>query len=349
MDHRRWCRASIVSWAQVVLLSCLLFSGCGDDANRDGTSDLEDQASAQRHDSGSTLQTQTNTASGTSNNAEKASAKPPSRLTHVLTTEVSRRIFDEQRNRREDRTLPVGTKVAILKRHRWTCFIQLKDGTKTHISGGKLCAIGELSDKEITADVRSVADANNRFAVELYDRLRTREGNLFFSPASLCTAFSMVYAGAGGETKSELAATLHFELPDQQLHDAFGVMNRVLNSSVSGTGYRLRMANRLWGQVGYEFVPDFLGVTREHYGAELASVDFAEQPVETCRSINTWIEKQTEGKIQDLVSPTAIRSLTRLVLTNAVYFHGDWTAPLKSRQLRSNRFTPKLDRTSMCR
>jgi serpin B len=126
-----------------------------------------------------------------------------------------------------------------------------------------------------------------------------------------------------------MAATLHFELPDQQLHDAFGVLNRILHSSVPGTGYRLRMANRLWGQVGYEFVPDFLDMTREHYGAELAPVDFGGQPVEACRLINTWIEKQTEGKIQDIVSPRNIHPLTRLILTNAIYFHGDWSGPFK--------------------
>jgi serine protease inhibitor len=117
---------------------------------------------------------------------------------------------------------------------------------------------------EITDDVRGVAVHSNEFAFDLYERLRKTDGNLFFSPASVSTALAMTSAGAGGQTKEQIARVLHIDAADERVHKGFGEMARILRSN--GERYQLRMANRLWGSEGYPFRPAFLTLTREVYG-----------------------------------------------------------------------------------
>lgn len=188
-------------------------------------------------------------------------------------------------------------------------------------------------------DASRLADGNNAFAFDLYTRLAESEsGNLFFSPASISTAFGMTWAGARGETQTQMAEVLRFALPPEQLHPAFGRLNEALTSESDESGYRLHIANRLWGQQGEAFLPEYLDLVREHYGAEPAEVDFAGQTEQARRTINDWVEDRTEGKITDLIPRNALDPLTKLVLTNAVYFKGAWTNPFNEKQTQETPF-----------
>ena len=179
----------------------------------------------------------------------------------------------------------------------------------------------KAAELKITDDVREVAKSGNQFAFDLYGQLRERPGNLFFSPASISTALAMVYAGARGETEAEMARTLHFELADERLLAGFATLSQALNSD--GRGYHLTTANRLWGQKSFTFRPDYLQLTREQFGAELFPLDFAKsEPAR--QTINRWVMRQTNDKIPDLIPPGVLDAMTRLVLTNAIYFKGDW-------------------------
>jgi len=171
-----------------------------------------------------------------------------------------------------------------------------------------------------------VAQGNNRFAIDLYARLREHPGNLFVSPNSISTALAMTYAGARAETAEQMAKTLHFSLPQDQLPPAFAALIKSLETSDSTRGYRLNVANRLWGQRGYHYLPDFLTITRDQYGAGLAEVDFADSE-RSRQMINSWVSEHTQGKIENLIPTGVLNALTRLVLTNAIYFKGDWSAP----------------------
>lgn len=180
----------------------------------------------------------------------------------------------------------------------------------------------------ITPDVRNVATSINGFTFDLYGQLRKQEGNLFFSPASISSALAMTSAGAAGQTEKEMAHVLHFDrnpspLPSERLHDAYGKLTSLLNSSGGQAGYVLRTANRLWGQQSYQFLPTFLKLTRENYGAELAELDFR-QAERARQEINKWVEQQTQQKIVDLIPTGVLGTDTRLVLTNAIYFLGGW-------------------------
>ncbi len=176
-------------------------------------------------------------------------------------------------------------------------------------------------------DLAQVVQGNNQFALELYSQLRQAKGNLFFSPDSLSTALAMTYAGARGETAEQMARVLHFEISREALDQAYARFRADLLSAGGQPGCQLNVANRLWGQRDYQFLPEFLAITREAYGAELAPLDFAGGTEEARRTINQWVEDQTQDRIKDLIPQGAVSGLTRLVLTNAIYFKGDWIHP----------------------
>ncbi len=193
-------------------------------------------------------------------------------------------------------------------------------------------------------DMAEAARGNNAFAIDLYGKLRSRPGNVFISPASVSTALAMTYAGARGRTAEEMASALHFTLPAQRLHPAEGALLHDLGRGGRSGDYRLAIANALWGQKGAGFLPDFLELTRANYGAGLQEVDFQGATEEARRTINTWVEKQTQDRIKDLLLPGNVSSETKLVLTNAIYFKGDWDAQFKKEQTQDGPFRVSEDR-----
>ncbi len=121
-----------------------------------------------------------------------------------------------------------------------------------------------------------IVESANQFALDLYRQISSKGGNLFFSPASLSVALAMTYAGTAGDTKTEIARTLHFDMPDDEVHLGVKTLQELWTTADGKTGVRLNLANRLWGQHRYEFRPEFLEITRDAYGAELAQLDFAQ-------------------------------------------------------------------------
>jgi len=183
-----------------------------------------------------------------------------------------------------------------------------------------------------------LAKGNNEFAFDLYARLAERDGNLFFSPYSISSALAMTYAGARGETATEMAKTLHFFQRPDRLHPAFAELNARLLASGTDAKFQLHVANRLWAQRGLDFVPEFLAITKKHYGAGLEVLDFAGATEEARRTINTWTADQTNDKIPELLSHDAVGPHTRLVLTNAVYFKAAWKYPFHPENTRPGPF-----------
>jgi serpin B len=184
-------------------------------------------------------------------------------------------------------------------------------------------------------DLASLAAGNGRFAFELYRALFDSDSNLFYSPYSISLALAMTYAGARNRTERQMAETLHFALDQGHLHPAFNALDLDLASRSEGTKqedqgrFRLNVANSIWGQRAYPFLGEFLDILAENYGAGLRLLDF-EQSTEQARvAINGWVQEETEGKIKDLLPVGSLDALTRLVLTNAIYFNAAWQEPFK--------------------
>jgi serpin B len=214
-------------------------------------------------------------------------------------------------------------------------------------------AVAEVlkSDKErITSPVVSpseqalLVEGNSAFAFELYQALKGEEGNLFYSPYSISLALAMTYAGARGETAEQMADTLQFLLEQERLHPAFNWLDAELArrgegaQGKDGKGFRLNIVNAIWGQKDYEFLSDFLDVLAENYGAGLRILDFITETEKSRLAINDWVSDQTEGRIKDLIPQGALDALTRLVLTNAIYFNAAWENPFDKKMTANGPF-----------
>ena len=193
-------------------------------------------------------------------------------------------------------------------------------------------------------DMAELVGGNNAFAYELYQAWRGQEGNLFYSPYSISVALAMTYAGARGETEKQMAETLHFLLSQDDLHAALNGLDQELARRAAAAGteedeaFRLNIANSIWGQVGYDFLPAFLDILAENYGAGLRLADFMKNPDKSRVTINDWISDQTEARIEDLITEGAISPLTRLVLANAIYFKATWLHQFEESRTRDQEF-----------
>ena len=186
-----------------------------------------------------------------------------------------------------------------------------------------------ITSPELPAgDLAELVAANTAFAFDLYQQVGDQDGNLFYSPYSVSIALAMTYAGARGETEQQMADALRFTLPQDRLHPAFNVLDQALASrGASSDEFELHIVNRIWGQVDYPFLESFLDVLAENYGAGLNLLDFVNATEQSRVAINDWVADQTRDRIKDLIAPGAITALTRLVLTNAVYFKAAWEEP----------------------
>ncbi|MDP2730088.1 MAG: serpin family protein [Dehalococcoidales bacterium] len=183
------------------------------------------------------------------------------------------------------------------------------------------------------AGLTTLVKGNSEFAFDLYKVLEEDEGNLFYSPYSISLALAMTYGGARGNTGEEMADTLNFLLPQDRLHTTFNSLDQELASRGEGSegkdeeGFRLHIVNAIWGQQGYDFLQEYLDLLAQNYGAGLRILDFIQAPEESRLTINDWVNEQTEERIKDLIPQGAINELTRLVLTNAIYFNAAWQYP----------------------
>jgi len=181
------------------------------------------------------------------------------------------------------------------------------------------------------ADATQLAEDNLAFGVDLYGQLRAANpGNFIFSQTSISLALAMLYGGAANNTAAQMATALHFTLPPERLHPAFNALDLALMAQPSDGGagiFQLSIANSTWVQTGFTFLPSYLDLLAEDYGAGLFVENFVSAPETARADINNWVSNQTQKMIPQLFDPGTIDSSTRLVLADAVYFHGDWLIP----------------------
>ena len=176
-----------------------------------------------------------------------------------------------------------------------------------------------------TVQAGSVVEDNTAFALDLYAHVSRTPGNLFFSPYSISTCLALTYAGARGDTETQMSQVLHFSTDQRQTHSAFGELQRQLDAQKQ-KGIQLDIANALWAQQGEPFLPAFLKIARDDYQASVQQADFSTSADVVTREINRWVAQKTEDKIQDILSPGSVNDRTRLVLANAIYFKGAWAS-----------------------
>jgi len=175
-----------------------------------------------------------------------------------------------------------------------------------------------VSDAELS---QLVAD-NNKFAHALFQNLDSSEENIFFSPISISHALMMTYAAAAGETKQEMKTALNLTLEDDRVHEAFNKLDLGLNMQEDTDIFKI--ANSIWPSKDFEFEENYLDAIMVNYGASLKTLDYQNKPEDSRKEINSWVEDKTEDKIKDLIPEGLITPLTKMVLSNATYFKGEW-------------------------
>jgi serpin B len=201
-----------------------------------------------------------------------------------------------------------------------------------------LATNAHAASAETGPEPEKAACGMNAFAIDLYRRLAEKEqaDNVCLSPASISIALSMTSAGARGSTADEMRQALRLELDDAELHPAMG---RLIASLVAETGgSQLSIANALWVQQGFGLLDPFTALTRDHYHARAANLNIRDATEEARRTINSWTEEQTNDRIRELLKPGVLDPLTRLVLTNAVYFKGTWKTQFDEDETRQKPF-----------
>ena len=179
---------------------------------------------------------------------------------------------------------------------------------------------------QTNSNVEEVVQSNTQFAIDLYKELKTGKGNLFFSPYSISSVLALTYGGARGETAKQMADVLHFSLEAGKLHSSFAEIQKILNNIEQKGKIELSIANSLWPMDKYPFLEEYLELAGDYYRTEITPVNYLRDPENARRKINSWIERETNNKIRNIIPDIShLPSLTRLVLVNAIYFKGEWT------------------------
>ncbi|MCR3922488.1 MAG: serpin family protein, partial [Firmicutes bacterium] len=201
------------------------------------------------------------------------------------------------------------------------------------------CGNAVTPNKKVQAAERvdaRLVEGNTDFAFRLFEQLQepTGDANTFFSPTSIAFALSMVYNGAAGETKTEMAQAMGIEsLTLEELNKANADLLSILQNPDSKV--ETNIANSLWPDDDAHMMADFMQRNRDYYDAEVETLDYAQS--DAYAIINNWVEEKTEGKIKDLFEP--LDADTRLVLVNALYFNGEWTEAFAEELTQSADFT----------
>jgi len=182
------------------------------------------------------------------------------------------------------------------------------------------------------------AKATNALAVDLHRQLVKGNQNLCVSPYSIESALAMTFAGADGETRTEMARVLHFS-NDAGVPGSFAALQHSLEDMSAKTAevvkqskkfggpsepITLNIANRLFAQKGYPFRETYLSLVKQNFGGAFEPIDFIADPAAATQHINKWVADQTRDRIRDLIPGGALDKTTRLVLANALYLKAPW-------------------------
>jgi len=195
--------------------------------------------------------------------------------------------------------------------------------------GSNLALSQQTSNERLTA-------ASSKFAFKLYDQLRKQptSQNTFVSPASVMMALAMTYNGADGETRPSMARALEIDgMSLDETNRAFADLKSAL--SPTDPKIQLKIANSLWIRNGFPVKPAFIARNEKHYAAEIATLNFDDPAAPN--TINSWVSKNTEGKIDKIVD--RLTSDNVLLLINAIYFKGQWQFEFKKENTKPDVFT----------
>jgi serpin B len=165
---------------------------------------------------------------------------------------------------------------------------------------------------------------NTAFALDLYSYIRSDSKNVFFSPYSISTALAMTYAGARGESESQMSKVMHFDPKQSQFHPRYHSLINYISGLNQGDSLTLTTAQAMFAQKDFPFLENYINLVKLNYSAGLEMVDFKANVEQARQYINTWVAQHTNNRIENLIAQGMINELARLVLVNTIYFKASW-------------------------
>jgi serpin B len=193
------------------------------------------------------------------------------------------------------------------------------------------------SQLNLTPENLRISQSDNQFGINLFKETARDDTleSIFLSPLSVAVALGMVYNGADGNTKAQMAEVLGYTgLSDQEINESYALLIDYLTTLDSKV--TCEIANSIWYYDGFELKQSFLDENSKYFDAEIAGLDFGDPA--SANTINNWVSEKTHDKITEIISPDALSELM-LLLANAVYFYGDWTITFPDSLTKSDHFT----------
>jgi serpin B len=217
----------------------------------------------------------------------------------------------------------------LIKKHDGTPICVTPDTREKLIERGWSGTIHVAVNRQISTvylDPPDISSANNQFAIAFYSNLTQNDStsNVFFSPASISTAFSILYEGARQNTSQEIQQVFGFPEEDNLRHSGYLSLHQSINKK-SNTDTEISIANALWLAENFEPLAEYIDTATTFYDSTVSTVDFASD--EGVEKINKWVDDKTQGKITDILKPGSTDSNTKMAITNAIYFKGLWEYP----------------------
>lgn len=183
-----------------------------------------------------------------------------------------------------------------------------------------------------------------QFSLSLYSHLDKSTPNVVFSPYSVFSCLSMIYAGAREQTADEMQKALSLNFSQLKVGPLASQLATSIKPKTGEMSYELNIANGVWVDVDTFVLSDFRHTLEEDFDANIESLDFSKTE-ESKDIINEWVSNETQGKIPRLLESGDVTDATRMVLTNAVYFKGSWSKPFEVKNTVRSNFhpTPKTD------
>ena len=216
------------------------------------------------------------------------------------------------------------------------------------VSTAKSSLIRNVAPQASDADLAAAVAGNTEFALKILPLLDPQgDSNLVYSPYSLTLALEMAAAGAKGDTLSGMEKALAFQLQQSRLQPALNRLDLLLADKTSTAAKpnaqlpNLNIANALWAQQGYSLQSSYLDALSVNFGAAVNLQDFVSAAEPSRLTINNWVADQTQQKIKDLIPAGGVSPMTRVVLTNAIWFKSDWAQPFTKEATKNQDFTDR--------
>lgn len=194
------------------------------------------------------------------------------------------------------------------------------------------------SNSEIEPNYNSSISSINRFAFDIYRSINNQESNnssILISPYNIYTHFSILYSGTENQTRQEFQEVFYINQSDEAFHRQITDFSNNLLESESKS--EINIINSLWADDRMSFNQEYLD-SIQFYNPELRTVNWS-NPSQVAREINSWIEDETDGAIEDLITKQVPGyPFTLLANINAISFHGKWKNKFRRRDTYNSTF-----------